>query len=138
MATKKNHSIGKEEQKLLSDLRADFQIYRVRLNGEIRNANFKTALGVLLVIAVGGIGYIDESIMDTLTDLKDKFEFAAPLFGLPTTFSVASFNKTKALKKQLNGIYDFEDQVSEMEKGLKEFTKQDILALEHQFEIYIR
>ena len=138
MATGKNKSTSKEEQQLLTDLRADFQIYRMKLKGQIRNADFKTVLGIVLVIAVGGIGYIDENIKDTLVDLKEKLEFAAPIFGLPTTFSLASFNKRKELKKSLNGIYDFEDRISEMEKGLVEYTKKDILALEHQFEIYIR
>ena len=138
MATGKATKPSKKEQEMLSDLRADFQIYRMKLKGEIRNTNFKTVLGVLLVIAVGSIGYIDEGIQQTLVDVKEKLEFAAPLFGLPTTFSLVSFNKTKELKKRLKGIFDFEDQVSEMEKGLREFTEKDILALEHQFEIYIR
>ena len=113
MATGKATKPSKKEQEMLSDLRADFQIYRMKLKGEIRNTNFKTVLGVLLVIAVGSIGYIDEGIQQTLVDVKEKLEFAAPLFGLPTTFSLVSFNKTKELKKRLKGIFDFEDQVSD-------------------------
>ena len=138
MATDKSSTPSKKELEMLSELRADFQIYRMQLKGQIRNTNFKTGLGIVLVLAVGSIGYIDDSIQQTLVDLKEKLEFAAPLFGLPTTFSLVSFNKTKELKKRLKGIFDFEDQVSEMEKGLKEFTEKDILALQHQFEIYIR
>ncbi|RNC88637.1 MAG: hypothetical protein ED555_13490 [Allomuricauda sp.] len=134
MATKTKNEL----EGYLEELKADFELYRIRMKGRIRNSYIKVGLGVLLVLALIAVSYLDASIFDAISGLKERLEFAAPIMGVPTSFTFASFNETKNLKKQMTGVYDFEDKVSEWEKGLSTYTKKDVLSLEHEFERFIR
>ena len=134
MSTSDNENLSD----LLEDLKAGFNLHRIKIKGRIRNSYIKMSLGVLIVVALIAVSYLDATIFDAISGLKERLEFAAPIMGVPTSFTFASLNQTKSLKKQMEGIYDFEDKVSEWEKGLSEFNKKDVLSLEHEFERYIR
>ena len=122
----------------LEELKASFELYRIRMKGRIRNSYLKMGAGILFVVALIAISYLNTSIFDAIAGLKERLEFAGPIMGVPTSFTFASFNETKNLKKRMEGVFDFEDKVSEWEKGLSEFTPKDIASLEHEFERYIR
>ena len=131
-------SSEQNEQTLIENLKADFRLYRLKMKSRITNSYIKIGIGIVIVIGLIALSYLNADMYSVIASLKERLEFAGPLMGVPTTFTFASFNETKALKKKIEGIYDFEDRVAEWEKGITEFEKKDILTLEHEFERYIR
>lgn len=126
------------DKALLEDLKADFRLYRLKIKNRITNSYIKIGIGVVVVIGLIALSYLNAEMYSVIASLKERLEFAGPIMGVPTTFTFASFNETKALKKKMEGVYDFEDRVAEWEKGITDYDKKDILALEHEFERYIR
>jgi len=128
-----------EESAMLEELKEDFEFYKFKLKEQIKNSRFNKILGVSIALVLVLVAIFIPDLVEAIQGLQDKIQWAAGFVGggLPTTFSGLNLNTEKVNKERLRGVQTFERRLIRMERGQISFTKNDIFALEDEFQLYI-
>ncbi|MCX2719919.1 toll/interleukin-1 receptor domain-containing protein [Lentiprolixibacter aurantiacus] len=136
---KEDKQSSSEEAALLADLKDDFEFYKFKLKQQIKNSRFNKILGVSIGAVLVAVAIFIPEFVEAIEGMQDKIQWAGGFVGggLPTTFSGLNLNSEKVNKERLRGVQTFERRLNRMERGQISFTKNDIFALEDEFQIYI-
>ena len=128
-----------EEAKMIAELRDDFEFYKFKLKEQIKNSRFNKVLGVSIGVVLVAVAVFVPDLVESIQGIQDKIQWAGGFVGggLPTTFSGLNLNSEKVSKERLKGVNTFERRLNRMERGQITYTKNDIFALEDEFQIYI-
>ena len=128
-----------EETAMIAELKDDFELYKFKLREQIKNSRFNKVLGISIGVVLVAVAIFIPDIVESIQGIQDKIQWAGGFVGggLPTTFSGLNLNSEKVNKERLRGVQTFERRLSRMERGQINYTKNDLYALEDEFQIYI-
>lgn len=136
---KRDIQSNSDEASLLADLKDDFEFYKFKLKEQIKNSRFNKILGVSIAAVLVAVAIFIPEFVEAIEGIQDKIQWAGGFVGggLPTTFSGLNLNSEKVNKERLRGVQTFERRLNRMQRGQISFNKNDIYALEDEFQLYI-